>query len=53
MNKWMESFIDRTSISWWIFAASGGGMLFITLLTTILQTSRAALTNPVNSLKSE
>jgi len=53
MNKWMESFADRTPISWWIFCFSGGGMLVLALFTSAFQTIRAALTNPVNSLRSE
>jgi ABC-type lipoprotein release transport system permease subunit len=53
MNKWMQGFADRTTISWWIFALSGAGMLIIALLTSGFQTVRAAMTNPVNSLRSE
>jgi ABC-type antimicrobial peptide transport system permease subunit len=53
MNKWMQDFADKTSISWWIFALSGGGMLLTALFTSGFQTIRAALANPVNSLRSE
>jgi len=53
MNKWMQSFVDRTSISWWIFMLSGIGMLLIALITLSFQTIKAAIANPVNSLKSE
>jgi putative ABC transport system permease protein len=53
MNKWMQGFADRTTISWWIFAMSGAGMLIIALLTSGFQTVRAAMTNPVKSLRSE
>jgi ABC-type antimicrobial peptide transport system permease subunit len=53
MNKWMQGFADRTTISWWIFALSGAGMLITALLTSAFQTVRAAMTNPVNSLRSE
>ncbi|HEX8023427.1 ABC transporter permease, partial [Mucilaginibacter sp.] len=53
MNKWMETFADRTSISWWIFAASGAGMLLTALVTSSFQTIRAALANPTKSLRSE
>jgi len=53
MNKWMQSFADRTTISWWIFAASGAGMLLAALITSSFQTVRAATANPVKSLKSE
>ncbi|MFI5163517.1 MAG: FtsX-like permease family protein [Sphingobacteriales bacterium] len=53
MNKWMQSFADRTTISWWIFAASGAGMLLAALFTSSFQTVRAAIANPVKSLRSE
>ncbi len=53
MNKWMQGFADKTSIGWWIFAVSGGGMLLTALFTSGFQTIKAALMNPVKSLKSE
>ncbi|MBS1503375.1 MAG: ABC transporter permease [Bacteroidetes bacterium] len=53
MNKWMQDFADKTTISWWIFALSGGGMLLTALLTSGFQTVKAALANPVKSLRSE
>ncbi|MBL4676389.1 MAG: ABC transporter permease [Mucilaginibacter sp.] len=53
MHKWMENFADRTSISWWIFALSGIGMLLIALFTLSFQTIKAAIANPVRSLRSE
>lgn len=53
MNKWMQGFADRTTISWWIFALSGAGMLLTSMLTSGFQTIKAALTNPVKSLKTE
>jgi len=53
MNKWMQSFADRTTVSWWIFAASGGAMLVAAVFTSSLQTVRAAVANPVKSLRSE
>jgi len=53
MNKWMQNFADRTTISWWIFALSGGGMLITALFTSGFQTIKAALANPVNSLRSQ
>ncbi|SEO57518.1 ABC-type antimicrobial peptide transport system, permease component [Mucilaginibacter gossypiicola] len=51
MNKWLQSFADRTPISWWIFALSGAIMFFTALLTSAFQTGRAALANPVKSLR--
>ncbi len=53
MNKWMQDFADKTTISWWIFALSGGGMLLTALFTSGFQTIKAALMNPVKSLRSE
>ncbi len=53
MTNWMQSFADRSPISWWIFALSGGGILLVAMLTSGYQTLSAALTNPVNSLRSE
>jgi len=53
MDKWMESYADKTSISWWIFAASGAGMLLTAFFTSCFQTIRAAIVNPVKSLRSE
>lgn len=53
MHKWMQGFADRTAISWWIFALTGGGMLFIAILTSGFQTIKTAMTNPVKSLRSE
>ena len=53
MNKWMQSFADRTTISWWIFALSGGGMLITAVITSSFQTVKAAIANPVRSLRSE
>ncbi|MDN5289208.1 MAG: hypothetical protein JWR38_5482 [Mucilaginibacter sp.] len=53
MNKWMQNFADRTTISWWIFVLSGAGMLLAALCTLSFQTVKAAITNPVKSLRSE
>jgi putative ABC transport system permease protein len=43
----------RTDIAWWIFAAASGGALIITLATVSFQAIKAALANPVNSLRTE
>ncbi|MDO3628073.1 ABC transporter permease [Mucilaginibacter sp. BT774] len=53
MNKWMQNFADHTKISWWVFALSGGGMLLTALVTSGFRTVKAALENPVRSLRSE
>ncbi len=53
MSEWLVRFDYRIEITWWIFAASGGSAMIITLLTVSFQTLKAALMNPVNSLRSE
>lgn len=53
MDKWLNKYEYRTEVSWWIFAAAGSGALVITLLTVSFQAVKAALMNPVKSLKSE
>ncbi|HEV9035708.1 MAG TPA: ABC transporter permease [Puia sp.] len=53
MYKWLETFAYRTEISWWIFVVAGAVALAIALLTVSIQTIRAALANPVKSLRSE
>lgn len=53
MNNWLQKYTFRTEISWWIFVAAGGGALIITLLTVSYQAIKAALLNPVKSLKTE
>ena len=53
MDNWLQKYSYRTEISWWIFAVSGLGALAITLLTVSYQSIKAALMNPVKSLKSE
>lgn len=53
MDSWLQNYQYRTEISWWIFAVTGAGALIITLLTVSYQTIKAALINPVKSLRSE
>jgi putative ABC transport system permease protein len=53
MYKWLETFAYRTEISWWIFLVAGAAALTIALLTVSIQTIRAALANPIKSLRSE
>jgi len=53
LHRWMENFVLRTEVSWWVFALSGLGMIAIALITLSVQTIRAAMANPVNSLRSE
>ncbi|MEO6720376.1 MAG: ABC transporter permease [Ferruginibacter sp.] len=53
MQGWLQKYQYRTTISWWIFAAAIGGALLITLLTVSFQAIKAAITNPVKSLRTE
>lgn len=53
MNEWLQKYAYRTEISWWVFVVSGLGALLITLLTVSWQSVKAALMNPVKSLRSE
>ncbi|CAH0996224.1 hypothetical protein EMA8858_02355 [Emticicia aquatica] len=53
MSKWLEDFAYKTDLSWWIFALAGIVSLVIAFLTVSYQAIRAALMNPVKSLKTE
>ena len=53
MSQWLQKYEYRTEISWWVFAAAEAGALLITLLTVSYQAIKAALMNPVESLKTE
>lgn len=53
MNSWLASYSYRTPLHWWVFAAAGAGALLIALLTVSFQALKAALANPVKTLRSE
>ncbi|GAB3953697.1 ABC transporter permease [Spirosoma harenae] len=53
MNQWLQDFAYKLPITWWIFAVAGLLALIIALLTVSLQSAKAALVNPVKSLRSE
>ncbi|RYU97578.1 ABC transporter permease [Emticicia agri] len=53
MNNWLEKYTYHTELSWWVFAAAGAGALMLTLLTVSYQAIKAALMNPVKSLKTD
>ncbi|WP_221622327.1 ABC transporter permease [Larkinella rosea] len=53
MNQWLDGFSYRIGISWWIFALAGVTATLIALLTVSFHTLKAALMNPVKSLRSE
>jgi len=53
MNKWLEDFAYHINIQWWMFILAGAAALFITVLTVSWQAIRAAVANPVDSLRDE
>ncbi|MDW3191123.1 MAG: FtsX-like permease family protein [Cytophagales bacterium] len=53
LDTWLNSYEIRTSIHWWFFGLAGFGALMLTLLTTGFHAVKAALANPVQSLRSE
>jgi putative ABC transport system permease protein len=53
MNKWLENYSYRIMISWWIFLAAGFIALLIALITISFQSIKAAIANPVKSLRTE
>jgi ABC-type antimicrobial peptide transport system permease subunit len=53
MDKWLQNYQYRTELSWWLFAGAGIGALSITLLTVSFQAIKAAIANPVKSLRTE
>jgi putative ABC transport system permease protein len=53
MNEWLQDFAYRVSIEWWIFVLAGIISIIIALLTVSYQSIRAALANPVKSLRTE
>jgi putative ABC transport system permease protein len=53
MNKWLQDFAYRTEISWWVFAVAVLAALVVTCIAVGFQTIKAALANPVKSLRTE
>jgi ABC-type antimicrobial peptide transport system permease subunit len=53
MSAWLQGFAYRISLSWWIFAVAGIVSLAIALLTVSYQAVKAAMTNPIKSLRTE
>ena len=53
MNKWLQDFAYRIELSWWMFALSGGIALVIAMITVSFQAIKAAIANPIESLKYE
>jgi putative ABC transport system permease protein len=53
MTRWLQSFADKTPLDWWLFAGAGLLASLIALLTVSFQSIRAALADPIQSLRSE
>lgn len=53
MNKWLQDFAYRINISWWIFLLAGLVAVLIALITVSFQAIKAAIANPVKSLRTE
>ena len=53
MNRWLDDFAYKISLQWWMFAGAGALAVIIALLTVSTQAIKAAITNPVKSLKTE
>lgn len=53
MNKWLQEFAYRIHIGWWIFALAGISVMIIAMATISFQAIKAAMANPVESLRSE
>ena len=53
LKNWLEKYDYRIHISWWVFAAAGAGALIITIFVVSSQAIKAAIANPVKSLRTE
>ncbi|MFM9911091.1 MAG: ABC transporter permease, partial [Chitinophagaceae bacterium] len=53
MNKWLEDFAYRTTVSWWVFGLAGMAAILVTCIAVGFQTLKASRANPVKSLRSE
>jgi putative ABC transport system permease protein len=53
MNRWLQNFVYRADISYWVFILAGIISLFIAMITVSSQAIKASLANPVDSLRDE
>jgi ABC-type antimicrobial peptide transport system permease subunit len=53
MSQWLQDYVIRVNISWWSYAAGGFVALMIALATISFQAIKAAIANPVKSLRTE
>ena len=53
MRQWLQGFVFHATIGWWIFALTGAAAVLITMFTVSFQSIKAAVADPVNSLRYE
>ena len=53
MTRWLQNYTYRIGVEWWVFVLAGAGAIIIALITISSQAIKAALANPVKSLRSE
>ena len=53
LHRWLDNFLYKTSIAWWIFPLAGAAIVLIAVATVGMQTMRAAVISPVDALRSE
>jgi putative ABC transport system permease protein len=53
MNNWLQDFAYRINIGWWVFVIAGAVAIMIAFLTVSFQAIKAAIANPVKSLRTE
>lgn len=53
MSRWLDNFAYHIQLEWWMFAIAGISAVFIAILTVSYQAFKAAITNPINSLRNE
>jgi putative ABC transport system permease protein len=53
MHRWLQDFVYRAEMAWWVFVVAGLMVMVVTLATVSIQAVRTALINPVNNLRSE
>jgi ABC-type antimicrobial peptide transport system permease subunit len=53
MHQWLQNYPFRIELSWWFFLIGGLASIFIALITVSFQAIKAAIGNPVDSLRSE
>jgi putative ABC transport system permease protein len=53
MQGWLQDFVYRTAVAWWVFGVAGLAALVVALLTISFQAVKAAVANPVKSLRTE